>query len=108
MFVFIATEEQGRNFLGRYGDEARGIADPSGALFDAFDVPRARLGQVFGPSVWVAGARAASRGHGIGKPVGDVMRMPGAFLLQGSRILWQHDYRHAGDKPDWASLRAAV
>jgi hypothetical protein len=30
--------------------------------------------------------------------------MPGAFLVQGDRVLWQHEYRHAGDHPDFREL----
>lgn len=30
--------------------------------------------------------------------------MPGAFLIEGNRVVWQHDYAHAGDTPDFGSL----
>jgi hypothetical protein len=30
--------------------------------------------------------------------------MPGLFLVRGERVLWQHDFKHAGDHPDWARV----
>ena len=30
--------------------------------------------------------------------------MPGVFLVQGGRVLWSHQYRHAGDHPDLARI----
>lgn len=34
--------------------------------------------------------------------------MPGAFLVQGERVLWEHDFAHVGDAPDWNRLPAIV
>jgi hypothetical protein len=30
--------------------------------------------------------------------------MPGVFLVEDGRVVWQHDYRHAGDHPDFAAI----
>ena len=60
--------------------------------------------EMFGPEVWACGVRAARKGHFIGAPVGDPWIMPGLFLVQEEHILWQHDYRHAGDHPDFAGV----
>jgi hypothetical protein len=59
---------------------------------------------MFGPGVWLAGARAALKGNTVGKPVGDPWTMPGLFLLKGDAILWRHTFRHAGDHPDFARI----
>ena len=48
--------------------------------------------------------RAASKGHVLGKIVGDPLQMPGFFWVRGRDILWQHDFKHAGDHPDLAAL----
>ncbi len=32
---------------------------------------------------------------------GSPWTMPGAFLVERDRILWQHIARHAGDHPDY-------
>lgn len=62
---------------------------------------------MFGSEVWACGARATLKGHTIGKPVGDPWMMPGLFLVTDTgRILWQHDYSHAGDHPNFADIPA--
>jgi hypothetical protein len=30
--------------------------------------------------------------------------MPGLFLVSGDTILWKHDFRHAGDHPDFLKI----
>jgi len=30
--------------------------------------------------------------------------MRGVFLVRGDAILWRHEFRHAGDEPDFANL----
>jgi hypothetical protein len=39
-----------------------------------------------------------------GPPDGDVWRMPGIFLVENQRIVWEHAFRHAGDHPDFARI----
>jgi len=52
------------------------------------------------------GARA--EGHGGGERTGDIWRLPGVFLVQGARVLWSHEYRYAGDHPEWDRIPAPV
>jgi hypothetical protein len=59
---------------------------------------------MFGPKVLKRGFEARAKGHSVGKSSGNPWFMPGAFLVQGQRILWEHDYDHAGDQPDFASV----
>ena len=56
---------------------------------------------MFGPGVWSAKARAEGKGHANGERSGDIWRMPGVFLAKGDQIFWAHEYRHAGDHPDY-------
>jgi hypothetical protein len=65
------------------------------------------------PSLWQAERRARAKGLESGERSGDIWRMPGVFLVVGARVIWSHEFRHAGDHPDWdripslvASLRA--
>ncbi len=34
--------------------------------------------------------------------------MPGLFWVEGRRVRWRYEYRHAGDAPDYASLPVTV
>lgn len=65
---------------------------------------RANFGQLFGPSAVACSLRAAAKGHGVGRIVGDALQMPGLFYVAGERVLWRHDFAHAGDHPDFERL----
>ena len=108
VFVFQADVEAGRGFFAEHWPEARAVADPDHALYSAFGLRRGTLGQLLGPAVWKAGWRALRRGHGVGRPVGDVRLMPGLFLIARGAVVWSHDFDHAGDQPDWDAVRTAA
>ena len=103
-FFFQGTPAEGSRVFDRLWPEARAVSDESGWFYRAFGLERGGLAQILGPGVWIAGTRAAFKGHLPGKPVGDPRMMPGAFLVEGERVLWRHRYRHAGDHPDFARV----
>ena len=105
LFVFEGAALEGKAFVRRYWPRARAIADPSATLYDDFGVGRGGLVEMFRPAVWKAQDRARDKGHANGPRSGDIWRMPGAFLVQGDRVLWAHEYRHAADHPDYGHIR---
>lgn len=108
LFFYQGTAEEGREFFPRLWSKARAIADLPKTFYDAFGLERGTIGQMFGAEVWACGLRAAAKGHFIGLPVGDPWTMPGLFYVQGNQILWQHDFKHAGDHPDFEALPAQL
>jgi hypothetical protein len=106
VLVHHGTTEHGERFFRRRWPEAVAIADTEGALYDAFDVERARWSQLFGLSVLLRSLGAAVRGNGVGKPVGDVRRMPGAFLVHQGQVAWAQEPEHVGDHPNLPSVHA--
>ena len=100
VFVHQGTVEEGEAFFERFHPAAVAIADPERKLFDAFAIQRGGLGRILGPHVLARGVGALLRGHGVGKPVGDVKRMPGLVLLDQGAVIWAQAYRHVGDRPD--------
>ncbi len=103
VFVHSAGAEQGARFFGRYWPGAPAISDREKRLYTAFGLERGSLVQLVGPAVIGRGARAMLRGHGIGRPAGDPLLMPGLFLIApDGRILARHTFRHIGDHPDFA------
>lgn len=108
LYVHPGTAAQGAPFFERLDPEARTVADPEGTIARGFGLKRGGLRELFGPSVWACGLRATRKGHGIGRPTGDVRMMPGMFLVRDGRILWEHRARHAGDHPDLARLPAML
>ena len=80
------------------------MADASKRFYAAFGVGKGGKREMFGPGVWLAGARAALKGNVAGKAVWDPWTMPGLFLVEGDSIIWRHMFRHAGDHPDFARI----
>lgn len=105
VLVHQGDVEAGEAFFEGRWPEAVAIADPERELYAAFGLTRARLSQVLSPRVLARGVVAAFRGGGPGKVVGDVMQMPGAFLIHEERVVWHHAARHAGDHPDLEEIR---
>ncbi|MCA8974708.1 MAG: AhpC/TSA family protein, partial [Planctomycetes bacterium] len=60
--------------------------------------------QLFGPRVFAAAWRAWRKGHGVGRPAGDPLVMPGVMVVDGGRILWEHPFRDVGDHPEVARI----
>ena len=108
MFVFQGSVEQGLAFFGRWWPTARAIADPSARLYRAMGVRRGSAGQMIGLRVWGCGLRALGKGNFIGKAVGDPWLMPGAFLVHRGAVAWTHQFKHAGDHPDWRAVPLAA
>jgi hypothetical protein len=111
VFVHQGNVEQGDSFFGNYWPGVTAISDPPKRLYNAFQLDRGSVGQMFGPRVWACGLRAAAKGHRIGRPIGDPWTMPGLFLLQPAAtgdavVSWEHRPKHAGDHPDFAELAA--
>lgn len=109
VFFFQGTVEQGRAFFAGHWPEARAVSDTPLFFYRAFGVGRGGWREMFGPEVWACGLRAVGKGHFIGLPVGDPFVMPGAFLVSSSGdVLWRHDFKHAGDHPDWRRMISAA
>jgi len=104
LFFFQGSATEGRAFLRRYWPDLRAVADPDGRLYDGFGIGRGGVVKMFGPPVWQAKRRANAKGHRNGERVGDIWRMPGVFLVSGPRIIWAHEYAHAGDHPDYHEI----
>jgi hypothetical protein len=108
LFVHQGTVEDARTFFNGFWPAAHAIADPDRQLYHAFGIERGGLRELASPPVIACTVRARAHGNRGGKPVGDPRLMPGLFVVVGDRIVWQHDYRHIGDQPDFAALPALV
>ncbi|MFP4322626.1 MAG: SelL-related redox protein [Anaerolineales bacterium] len=108
LFFYQGTEAQGRAFFGHFWPDAAYVADVPRYFYTAFGLERANMVQLFGPQVWACSVRATAKGNVGGRVVGDSWQMPGLFLAHGNQIVWQHEYRHAGDHPLWREVLAHV
>ena len=94
LLVHLGTPEEGDAFLAPRWPEARAVSDPAQGLYEAFGLGQGSPGQLFGPRVLLAGLKAMR--HGVGKPVGNPLRMSGWFLIDDGELVWSHVHEHAG------------
>lgn len=105
LFFFMASVDDGAAFWARLWPEARAVSDIQKTFYHAFGVERATAGQMAHPELVVCSLRAARKGNFPGRAAGgDPLQMPGLFLVQNGVIIWQHDYRHIADHPDWTDI----
>lgn len=105
-FVHMGSEKQADDFFASYGlsDVAR-ISDPSAELYQAFNLKRGGLREIFNLKVWTRGFEAAIlKGHSVGMLVGDGFQMPGVFLVHRGQILREFRHETVADLPDYESL----
>lgn len=104
--VGMVEDEALAGFLARYGlGDVLRISDPDARLYEAFELKRGTLGQLFGLKVWGRGFVAGVlKGHWVGRLHGDGFRMPGAFLLREGEIVRAFRHETAADRPDYCSL----
>lgn len=100
----MGTPEDAAGFFPDRWKDARAVSDTDRVFYRGFDVRQGSAWEVLGPAVMACSLRAAAKGHGMGIPVGDPMQMPGLFYVAKEKILWKHDFSHAGDHPDFEAL----
>jgi hypothetical protein len=109
-FVHMSSEPEAEKFFAGYclSDVPR-FSDPSGGLYRAFALRRAQWLDLLGPRVWKRGlCTALLKGHGLGVPQSDALRMPGVFLLSEGVVVAQHRHASPAEQPDYLSLLADI
>lgn len=104
LFFFQGTVPEGREFFAEHWSSARAIADRPLRFYQGFGVPKGSLAQIYGSQVWRRGMQTFSRGNRPGLVQGNVRQMPGFMWVREGRILWRHDFEHAGDNPGLSNL----
>ena len=100
--VHMGGESEAKYLLSLFElEDVEQFSDPERRLYQAFGLERTTLGRLVQPQSWMGMLRAGIRnqflpGKKLGGIVGDVLQMPGVFLLSGGRILG--DFRP--DRPD--------
>ena len=100
LLFFQGDVAQGARFFRDRWPEAHAVADEKGEFFEGFGCRRATFGQLFG-------LRALGAGWQSGQwppcsPPSPVHRC--SRLLRGERVVWAHEFDHAGDHPDWTEV----
>lgn len=104
LFFYQGSSAQGRAFFAKYWPGCPAVADLETTFYQGFHLQRGGFKEMFGARVWAAGIRAFLKGHSVGKPIGDPWLMPGLFLYEDGRMAMVHQFKHAGDHPDFKRL----
>jgi hypothetical protein len=87
VLVGMATPVQCRAFIRQFEVPFPMIADPGRTLYRRFHLERMSPLQVLSPGMLVKGVAALARGHLPGAPQGDVLQLPGVFVIgAGDRV----------------------
>ncbi len=99
----MGNDEEGREMMRRFElEDIPSISDPECALFRAYQLPRGRWYQLFGPRVWIEGFKTAIlKGYGLGKLVGDGFQLSGAFVLKNGEVVHEFPSKDAADNCPW-------
>lgn len=85
------------------------LSDPARDSFRAYGLGRAGGAELLHPEVMVEGMRAAVEGHLPGIPAGDVLQMPGTFVIDtDGRVRLAYYSRTISDHPDNQLLLVAL
>jgi peroxiredoxin len=85
------------------------ISDPDRTLYRRFHLQRMSPLGVFSPAVALKSIAAMARGHKIGKPQGDILQLPGVFVIAtGGRIVISHQPDSPADHADPDTLLDAL
>ncbi len=104
LFVFLDEVKHGEDYFQHFWPGAKGIADRNGNLFDSFGLFRASWSKFLGLKPLLAGLRAYRQGHRNGKPGKEIMRSPGLYVIADKSIVWEHNFHHIGDHPDFENI----
>jgi len=108
VLVFCQADvQEATDFFARHWPDATVVCDREKQFYAAMELGRGTVAQMFGPRAWACGLRAMVKGNSIGfhRIIGDPWTMPGLFLVSPvGEILWQHEFDHAGDHPDFSAL----
>jgi peroxiredoxin len=107
VLVGLGKAAQAENFRDEFSLSFPIICDPQKELYSIYDLKGGSLGDVVSPSVLLKGLRTMSLGYRPGIPHGDVMQLPGVFLIdRDGNIRYSYFSKDASDHPSVETLIA--
>jgi peroxiredoxin len=107
VLVGLGTAEQAGKFRAEFSLLFPIICDPQKELYRRYNLGRGGVSSLASPAVLLKGMRAMTRGYVPGIPRGDVMQMPGVFLISSDGdILYSYYAKDASDHPPVNTLLA--
>jgi peroxiredoxin len=107
VLVGLGTIEQAARFRTERSLSFPIICDPQKELYRQYGLSRGGVSSLVSAAVLLKSMRAMSRGHVPGIPRGDVMQLPGVFLINtDGNILYSYYSKDASDHPPVDTLLA--
>ncbi len=106
VLVHMGSEPQAAVFFKRYRlEDLPRVSDPRRTVYRAFGLGRADFLKLLGPRIWRRGAQAMLLGgHTQGRLGGDVLQLPGTFLLFHGQVLRSFRHRTVAERPNYMQL----
>jgi peroxiredoxin len=100
VLVGLGTKEKAEQFREKFSLSFPIICDPERELYRQYGLKDGSVTDVASPSVLLKGLRAMSLGYRPGIPGGNVMQLPGVFLIDTKgNIRYSYFSRDASDHP---------
>jgi peroxiredoxin len=81
------------------------LADEKQIAYKAYGIPRGKISQIAGPSVWLAGFQSIWK-HGAGAIIGDKYQLPGTVIVDTlGKVRFVY---HSRDSSDWPTNEALL
>jgi len=107
VLVGLGAPDQAEAFKKQFSLSFPIICDPEKKLYQTYGLGRGSVASMASPSLFLKGLKTLSRGHTPGVPQGDVMQMPGVFLIDTSgNIRYAHYSKDPSDNPSVETLLA--
>jgi peroxiredoxin len=104
VFVHMSGEPLARDVFALHNlENVSRVSDPEKRLYALFQLEAGTILEVMGAKAIMRGLGTSFR-HGIGPTQGNVMQMPGAFVIHNGRILNEFRHKSSADRPDYVGL----
>jgi len=110
--VHMGSDEQAESLLSLFNlNDIERFSDPERRLYTAFGLERTTIGRLLAPASWMGMIRSGIRNQFLpGKKlegiVGDMLQMPGVFLINEGRIVGDFRPDRADKRPEYLELAA--
>lgn len=107
VLVGLGTPDRAEAFKKQFSPSLPIICDPEKKLYQTYGLRRGSIAKMASPALLLKGFKTLSRGHIPGALRGDIMQMPGVFLIDTyGNIRYAHYSKDPSDNPSIETLLA--
>lgn len=107
VLVGLGTPDRAEAFKKQFSPSLPIICDPEKKLYQTYGLRRGSIAKMASPALLLKGLKTLSQGHIPGALRGDIMQMPGVFLIDTyGNIRYAHYSKDPSDNPSIETLLA--